>query len=343
VLLRGGLGGGFVRLDAYTLLQFADRAVVSAAGDPGTSNFSIGSGGGGGGTIELVGLMIRGTAQLDVRGGSASGTGGGGTAGLIKIRPQQSAMFNPTYFTVGGAGQTSDCTGAMANQQVLPLPQDRKLPFCRQGTFANTIQSGGCAQCPPGTGTNSPGNNFCPNCTKGFFSNSFTEGLCIACAEGLTSDDGATECITPPMTQPTMSITTGTSISMMANMTSTPESSWTLPRIDSANSESDVSATTNDDMQSVSNSVISEALDIAMIAGIAGGVGGALLLAALIACAVVLSKRRRPTSDDGTNISTMAASTPVSQRTHEYGMLPPNNSSLGGYDDVNSVRPPQMQ
>jgi hypothetical protein len=81
----GGLGGGVVRLNAYTALTFAGNPTITVAGDPATSQGTTGAGAGGAGTIEVIADAVTGTAKLVADGGSTAGSGGGGAGGLVRL------------------------------------------------------------------------------------------------------------------------------------------------------------------------------------------------------------------------------------------------------------------
>lgn len=64
----GGTGGGIVRL--MVLNEFrAARSLISANGDNGTKGETIGSGGGAGGTIEIVSSFLKGESKVEAKGG----------------------------------------------------------------------------------------------------------------------------------------------------------------------------------------------------------------------------------------------------------------------------------
>lgn len=169
----GGSGGGIVRINAFSQLTFATGAIVSVNGDPATAMGSIGAGGGGAGTIEIIADRIMGSATLQAMGGATAGSGGAGAGGLVMLRSANLTRL-PSSITVlttlGNNTSLESCVGNDGQNQVEAAPPASRTRFlCRGGTFDEGRAAAACTQCPPGQSGETPGSTACTDCGPGSF------------------------------------------------------------------------------------------------------------------------------------------------------------------------------
>jgi hypothetical protein len=116
----GGSGGGIVRIAVLNELRMS-RSKILANGFAGRELGGFGSGGGAGGTIQLLSRSLIGESLIEAKGGSGSEAGGGGGAGgrlfisyasgfRHDAQPQQSHYWRGIFSVEGGkaGGYTSE-------------------------------------------------------------------------------------------------------------------------------------------------------------------------------------------------------------------------------------------
>lgn len=117
-MVKGGAGGGILWLSSTGTIEL-DRTYIGADGgtgitDPSNEKFT-GSGGGAGGSIQLVTKNLKGNGQVSIRGGDGSvGGGGGGSGGRLSMNflrafihssyPDQSYYWTGSLNLNGGRG-----------------------------------------------------------------------------------------------------------------------------------------------------------------------------------------------------------------------------------------------
>jgi hypothetical protein len=193
----GGLGGGVVRLNAYTALTFAGNPTITVAGDPATSQGTTGAGAGGAGTIEVIADAVTGTAKLVADGGSTAGSGGGGAGGLVRLLSSTLSQLPNSVTASTNAGLNparTDCVGNPGAILSDSLPANRTRFLCRGGTFDDGAMTL-CQQCAAGTSAEQPGATACAPCGPGTFAKTAGSVACTQCFPG-TFFGGmmATEC-----------------------------------------------------------------------------------------------------------------------------------------------------
>jgi len=110
----GGDGGGIIWISSSDQMQLVDSNITSD-GFSGKNNdgFALGSGGGAGGSIQIIAGGIKGNALITAKGGNGSwGAGGGGSGGRVivnllrtydsKSYPAISQGWNGRFDILGG-------------------------------------------------------------------------------------------------------------------------------------------------------------------------------------------------------------------------------------------------
>ena len=172
---HGGAGGGIVRIHVLNELKLS-RSTIEANGFSGKEVNSKGSGGGAGGTIQIVARSLKGESNIEARGGDGSGGGGGGGAGgrlfinyaagfVHDAQPEQSHYWRGLYSVEGGRGGTFAYTENLMGQdgQSGVVNADKCFggysgPFCQPcptGTFKYDYSYSTCVPCE-----NKPVNSF---------------------------------------------------------------------------------------------------------------------------------------------------------------------------------------
>jgi hypothetical protein len=344
----GGLGGGVVRLNAYTSLTFSANPTISVAGDPATSQGNTGAGAGGAGTIEVIADVVTGTAKLVADGGSTAGSGGGGAGGLVRLLSSTLSQLPNSVTASTSAGVNKDRTDCPGNPGAIlsePLPANRTRFLCRGGTFDDGAMTV-CQQCAAGTSTDQPGSTACAPCGSGTFAKAdsvactqcfpgtFVGGMmaneCTPCDIGSEAPSrGSVMCTAcKPGTSAPMK---GTSMCAPPTPSPTP---FPTPIMTTALRTSATSAT--DTLSIADGRPPAAAVDVALIGGIVGGVIGFVIIVGVVSC--VLWRRRSQADNKNENIAPAAPA--ARNHASEYGMLR-SNSTLGStsqYASTTSAR-----
>lgn len=172
--LLGGAGGGIIWLSSTGTLTI-NRSSIKADGTEGTTDtkkYSYGSGGGAGGSIQIITTNLRGNGWLSVTGGNGSNRGGGGGAGgrvvvdMLKSfyqssYPAQSLYWWGTLDIKGGLGGLVDASRTSSTSIKGANGQD--------GTVFHSKCHGGYS------------GPFCNACNVGEFKLGFGYGVCKPC------------------------------------------------------------------------------------------------------------------------------------------------------------------
>lgn len=116
----GGSGGGIIWLSASETISL-NYSMLTVRGQHGKASQHYGSGGGAGGSIQIITRNIAGDAMLDLSGGDGSTNGGGGGSGGRFVSHllhhfnatsinEQSLRWNGTVQLDGGKGGSRSAT-----------------------------------------------------------------------------------------------------------------------------------------------------------------------------------------------------------------------------------------